>query len=891
MKKLLYFLMAGVIFLASACGGGNAPYDLRTENLIDPLAIETSSPALSWKIPALEGGNSQTAYHIVAASDPRLLAPGKADLWDSGRVESDESVLVSWGGKPLDSRSQVWWKVKTWDAAGGESSWSPVASLGIGLIEPGDWSGSYIGLDSLEGEYQSPMLRSGFIAGKAQRHLLHVNSLGYHEVYLNGAKVGDAVLAPAVSQTGTRSLAVTYDLSDLVRKGDNDLVLWLGQGWYRPGLPGVVYPGALVRAQVETFADGKWSTVLATGVGWKARPSAYTGTGSWRMGDFGGEVIDGSKMLADMTSPTLDAVEWSNAVAVDVPAHKVSPQMAELNTVIETLKAISVTAHGDEGNAWMVDLGRPINGLTTIQFRDLAPGREIVMRYGDHIAANGLPGQRFEDRYIARGVDGETFENRFNHHAYRYILISGLDTAPAPEDITGRLISTGYRDASSFECSDADMNAIHDMVQYTLKCLTWGGYMVDCAHIERLGYGGDGHGSTVTANTMFDMHALYTNWLHAWNDSQRPDGWLPHVAPNPYRAGGGPYWCAFIVAAPWEMYLAYGDKRILEEYYPKMQLWMDYVKAYTIDGMLTEWPEDGFRHWFLGDWATPTPPRGSWRPGMPVTPPVVNPRDPGSISLVANCVVSESLGTMAKIALILGRRQDAANWTAWKDQTDRLIHANLYDEATGSYASGSQIDQAYPMLVGATPVELLPTVRESMMNMTAEKLDGHLGAGLVGIPVLVDWAVRNREVDFMYGMLKKRDFPGYLYMMDNSDTGDGPGTTWEHWNGQRSRLHNCYNGIGSWFYNAIGGLHTDGNSPGWRHSVIDIQIPSEGITWARTSKETPYGTLSVDWSLEGKTVSVKATVPPGCTSEVILPAGKDPVPLASGNHSLSYDLP
>lgn len=890
MKKLLYPLVACLMCLALACGAQNAPYDLRTENLTNPLAIETSTPALSWKIPALAGGNSQVAYRIVAASDNRLLIPGKADLWDSGRVESGESVLVPWNGKPLGSRSTVWWKVKTWDAQGRESSWSPAAALGVGLLEPGDWRGSYIGLDSLQGQYQCPMLRSGFTAGRGARYLLHVNSLGYHEVYLNGAKVGDAVLAPAVSQTGARSLAVTYDLSELVRRGGNDLVLWLGQGWYRPGLPGVVYPGALVRAQVEKLSDGEWSTILATDGEWKARPSAYTGTGSWRMGDFGGEVVDGAKMPADMSTTTLDGMEWGNAVEVDVPAHKVSPQMAELNTVLATFKPVGVTAHGEDGNAWMVDLGRPINGLTSIRFRGLASGQEVVMRYGDHIAFNGLPGQRFEDRYIARGEDGETFENRFNHHAYRYILISGIETAPAPEDITGRLISTGYREASSFECSDSDMNAIHDMVQYTLKCLTWGGYMVDCAHIERLGYGGDGHGSTVTAHTMFDMHALYTNWLHAWNDSQGTDGWLPHTAPNPYRAGGGPYWCAFIVAAPWEMYLAYGDKRILEAYYPNMRLWMDYVKAYTVDGMLTEWPEDDFRHWFLGDWATPTPPRVPGQ-GGPFTPPVVNPRDPRSISLVANCVVSESLGTMAKIAQILGRGEDAGRWTAWKQETDRLIHTNLFDAATGNYASGSQIDQIYPMLVGATPTELLPMVSGSLMNMTSEKLDGHLGAGLAGIPVMVDWAVRNRQVDFLYGMLKKRDFPGYLYMIDNSDLAGGPATTWEHWNGQRSRLHNCYNGIGSWFYNAIGGLRNDGNSPGYRHSVIDIQIPSEGITWARTSKETPYGTLSVNWSLEGKTVSIEAVIPPGCTSEVILPAGKVPVRLTSGSHLLSYDLP
>jgi alpha-L-rhamnosidase len=313
-----------------------------------------------------------------------------------------------------------------------------------------------------------------------------------------------------------------------------------------------------------------------------------------------------------------------------------------------------------------------------------------------------------------------------------------------------------------------------------------------------------------------------------------------------------------------------------------MQRWFDYVQAHSVDGLLEPWPDTEYRTWYLGDWATP--------PGVDQT-------APESIGVVTNCVVSESLGLMTKIARILGREQDADRYAAWKRETDRLIHATFFAADSQSYASGSQIDQIYPMLVGATPAEMLPPVEESLIRETFENRDGHLATGLVGIPVMVDWAVRNRRVDFMYDMLKKRDFPGYLYMIDQGAT-----ATWEHWNGSRSRVHNCFNGIGSWFYQAIGGLRHDGDTPGWRHSVIDIQIPSEGVTWARTAKETPYGTLALDWKLEGKTISAQVTIPPGCTSKVEFPAGTTEyilngrpqsaaAILTSGDHSLSYDLP
>jgi len=428
--------------------------------------------------------------------------------------------------------------------------------------------------------------------------------------------------------------------------------------------------------------------------------------------------------------------------------------------------------------------------------------------------------------------------------------ISNLPVQPSLDDIRAYLIHTDFREASSFQCSDPEMNAIHDMIQYTLRCLSLGGYIVDCPQIERLGYGGDGNATTKTAQTMFDLSPLYANWMQAWADCVREDGGMPHTAPNPYRAGGGPFWCGFIITASWETYINYGDSRLIEKYYPVMQHWLEYVKKYTVDGLLERWPDTDYRNWYLGDWATP---RGVDQTAKP------------SVDLVNNCFITVCYSTMEKIASFLGKKNDATVYAEKKRQLKKLIHERFFDSATNSYATGSQIDLIYPMLAEITPESLIPKVIQSLYTETEQNKGGHLATGLVGITVLTDWAILNRSVDWVYSMLKKKDYPGYLYMIENGAT-----TTWEHWNGERSWIHNCYNGIGAWFYQALGGIRPDEKYPGYRRVIIAPQVPA-GINWAKVSKETPYGTLAIDWELREGMLHINLTIPPGCTALLELP--------------------
>jgi alpha-L-rhamnosidase len=228
-----------------------------------------------------------------------------------------------------------------------------------------------------------------------------------------------------------------------------------------------------------------------------------------------------------------------------------------------------------------------------------------------------------------------------------------------------------------------------------------------------------------------------------------------------------------------------------------MERWIGFAESRKKEGLLRNWGDRSYRWWYLGDWATPTG---------------INQKDSLSIDLVSNCVMSESYMTMAKIAKVLGKDADAEEYTKKYQQQNAVLHKAYFNTETNSYSTGTQIDLVYPMFVGATPSDCIEAVESTLKKETAGRFNGHLSTGLVGVPIITQWATKVGETQFLYDMLKKREYPGYLYMLDN-----GADLTWEHWNGRRSHIHNCFNGIGSWFYQALAGINPDETQPGYKN--------------------------------------------------------------------------
>ena len=354
MKRLLclicYFCCLSIIAHGNAKTTPFHLVELKCENLTNPLGIDNVTPHFSWKLKGEELKGGQAYYEIQVASDSLLLVQDKADLWNTGKIKSGASVMVSYKGKPLTSRSLCYWRVRAWNIKKQASVWSSVARFGVGILDKSQMQGEYIGSSTEGGKICAPLLRKKVKMTKGETSFLHVNTLGYHEIYVNGKKVSEDVLTPAVSHLSKRSLIVTYDITPYLQEGENDLLLWLGQGWYKTTTFGAAYEGPLVKAELDVLKNGEWEVVTKTDRSWNGRESGYSDTGTWRALQFGGERVDGRILPKDLSAQTLDKMKWAPVVTVTVPDHIASPQMCEVNKIHEILQAVSVKKTNE--NMW-----------------------------------------------------------------------------------------------------------------------------------------------------------------------------------------------------------------------------------------------------------------------------------------------------------------------------------------------------------------------------------------------------------------------------------------------------------------------------------------------------------------------------------------------------------
>lgn len=832
------------------------PSKLLCEYRVNPEGIDATPPRLSWTLEAEYRGARQWAYQILVASTAAMLEKDQGDLWDSGRVVTADGTLQAYGGAPLESRQRCFWKVRVWSEEDRKQPgpWSPIARWSMGLLTDSDWQCKYIGMRATDGDPKFPWLRTTFSLETVPADArVYVNSLGYYELFINGTKVDEYFFTPAATQLSARSYYLVHDVSRYLKPGKNSIALWLGRGWYLPELPGVTHQGPVARAQLEmTGPDGK-TQIVATGTDWKAHASHITAIDEGKSGHYGGERMEMAKYEPRWADADYDDGAWVAAETVEVPAHTVCAQRVGPNQVQKRFAPRVIRPFGEK--SWLVDFGASITGSFEYQFKAPKAGGEIVFDYYDRVVeGQELRNFRQHDVYVSDGAEDGRFATHFNYHAFRYVRIVGLDAPPREEDLSAALISSDMQPLSSFACSNPLLNDIHDMIFYTLRCLSLGGFLVDCPHIERLGYGGDGLASTPTALTMFNLGAMYNGWIEDWRDCQREDGDMPHTAPNPWNAGGGPFWCSFIIGAPWHMATLYDDDRILADNYPAMQRWLDgWVESRCKDDLLMGWENKPYRNWYLGDWA---------QPGR------LEKEREKSTHLVGNCVRIQSYDFMARIAARSGKAKDAKRYQAKADALRPKVHAAFYDAAQGTYADDTQIDLAYPLLTGVVPEPLRAGILKRLEDDILVKRKGHLDVGLVGVPILIECLLKYDRSDLVFTILNTDTFPGYGYMLKNDAT-----TTWEHWDGDRSHIHNCYNGIGAWFYRGSAGILPDPEQ-GYEHPTLRPAVTGD-VTWAQARQETVAGTIASHWRILNGQFLWDIQIPPGAKSAtVMIPAKK-----------------
>ena len=295
--------------------------DLRCEYLQNPLGVDAAKPRLSWILDAGEQkpkirGQRQTAYRVLVASTTERLAQNQGDLWDSGRVASDQSTLVEYSGEPLESRLRCHWKVRVWDKDGAVSPWSDAATWTMGLLNPKDWQARWITMKTDRGPAH-PWLRHTFdVTSAISRGEIYVITPGHYELFLNGKKVGTDVLMPAHVNLKKRYLCNVYDVSALLQKGTNCVALWMGPGWYQPRY-GNPYGSPIVRTQLE-IQSPNGRTVIGTDASWRVADSCISQIGGWGWSDMGGERWDARRFVKEWNQAGFDDSTWASAA--EVPA-------------------------------------------------------------------------------------------------------------------------------------------------------------------------------------------------------------------------------------------------------------------------------------------------------------------------------------------------------------------------------------------------------------------------------------------------------------------------------------------------------------------------------------------------------------------------------------------
>lgn len=877
--------------------GGLTPIDLRTEYLENPLGVETPRPRLSWRVVtvpgAAEASAKQTAYRLRVATEERVSARGTADLWDSGIVELGETTHIEYGGEILASRMRCVWWVRVRDEAGAWSAWSDAGAWTMGLLHPSDWTGAWIGTGETFSDEQDlrptdrdeppdntmpdPWFRRVFtVETRPRRATAFVASVGYHELFVNGRKVGDAVLAPSVTDNSKRARYVSYEIAELLVPGENVIGLWLGTGWsiFQPFATPDKPRAPIVRARFDLDFDDGSSRTIATDHTWKTHPSPNTLTGIWTFMNFGGEHYDANREVPGWCEPGLNEAAWKPVEVFD-PTLAISSDLIEPNRELTALAACEVeeTADGE----YRVDFGRNFSGWVEIDVRG-QPGDRVEFLFSERSDAPAT--HRLHSAYVIGPSGRGTFKNRFNYCAGRWLTVRGLRARPVEADFRGWLVRNDFSKTASFACSQPLLNQIHDATLWTLENLALGGYIVDCPHRERMGYGGDGHASITTALNHYALGAFCTKWSEDWRDVQGSaprwgfgipagtpggggddDGNLPYTAPT-YWGGGGPSWSGFCVHLPWETYRRYGDVRILRENFSTIERWLRFLETKATNDLLQPW---GGEWDFLGDWMAPN---GTTSENA-VT------RD---TLFFNNGYWIYNLQTAADIARVLGEHDCVARWTKRANDVRAAVHREFYDPVDSSYASGSQASLAMA-LVADVPPERLRGAVEARLEREIHARGGHIHAGITGGAFLFKALIQQQRDDLVYAMVAKTSYPSWGHMLAS-----GASTFWEGWADTHSRIHSSFLYVGQWFIHSVLGVQPHATEGGFKHFVVRPGVTEQPeLTWARGHYESLHGRIEVSWERGDAIFKLSVQVPANTTARVYLPTSEEArVTLAGG---------
>jgi len=853
--RILYSFLFLITFSISF--GQNRVQNLLVNNSINPIGLDSPSPGFSWQLSSGKRAVLQKAYEIKMIS-------GKTKVWNSGKVLSEESVHIPYSGPALESEKKYIWQVRTWDNSGKVSEWSEPAFFQTGFLSKSDWKAKWISPGYEEDSLMrpSPLFRKEFpTSKKIISAIAYITSHGLYEAQINGKRIGDAYLSPGWTSYKKHLPYQVYDITGLLKNGKNALGITLGNGWYRGylawgGKHNIYGKDISLLFQMRiNYADGS-SELIVSDETWKSS------TGSLVYSEiYNGESQDARLDKAGWTLPGYEDKNWSGVKLEDFSNDNLVASINEPIRKHEYFKPIRIfkTPKGEQ----VLDFGQNLVGWVILKVKGKA-GDKIILSHAEVLDKQGnfyidnLRAAKSQDTYILKGGEEETFEPHFTWHGFQFLKVEGYPGELKPENFMAVALYSDMKPTGNFLSSNVLVNHLQHNIQWGQK----GNFLdvpTDCPQRdERLGWTGDAQVFSRTAAFNMQVDNFFSKWLQDIAFDQEPNGSIPFVVPNVLGegAGGSTGWADVSTIIPWNMYLAYGDKSVLERQYASMKAWVGYMTNHSKQDL---W-NTGFH---FGDWLF-------YRP--------LDDNDGRAAVtdkyLIAQSFYAHSTQLLLQAARVLGKEEDINAYTAL---IKRIKDAYLKEYVT---PNGRLISSTQTAYVLALNFDMLP---ENLRAQAAERLveniksyDNHLTTGFLGTPYLCHVLSRFGYDDMAYTLLLQETYPSWLYPVKMGAT-----TIWERWDGikpdstfevpsMNSYNHYSYGAIGDWMYRKMVGLDTYEDGVGYKHSKIQPHIGG-GFSSASASLETYYGKLSNSWNVENNRIIMDVEIPPNTRSSVFLP--------------------
>jgi hypothetical protein len=865
-----------MLMLAQAASATLSPTGLQCEFLVNPMGVDLPQPRLSWIVQSDQRSEVQTCYQILTASSTNLLAKNNGDLWDSGRIKSDQTISVKYNGQPVTSARQVFWKVRVWDKGGHPSAWSAPATWTMGLLTPADWQANWISLptplnrnpnsnrldtstpSSSAPTYTTLLLRREFIVKSGlRRAVAFVCGLGYCEMTLNGANVTDQVLTPGWTKYDKTCLYDTYEVTSCLRPGANAVGLFLGNAMYNvPRTPGryTKFSGsfrpqkAIAQIRLE-YQDGT-SELVATDDQWSVGSGPVTFTSP-----YGGEDYDARLNLAGWDQPGFDAADWPRASVTEGPGG--------------ALKGISCAAP----HMRRFEVFQPVNtkelkpGVLVFDFGQNAaqmpkltvhgqPGSSIKLWPSELLKSDGSADQTSMGKptfclYTLSGQGRETWSPRFFYCGYRYLQVQCLPppdggAVPVLDAVESAVIHSSAPAASQFSTSSDLLNRIHTLIRWAQRS-NMASVLTDCPHREKLGWLEQTHLNGPSLRYNFDLNSFFTKTMNDMADSQLPNGLIPDIAPEYTIFSGGfrdsPEWGSAFLLVAWQQYQFTGDPELLRRYYPGMARYVAYLDSMAKNHIVSQG---------LSDWYD------------------IGPGNPGNSKLTPRGVTATAFYyqdtlVLAQTARLLHLTSDAKKYDLQAGQIREAFNSNYFNPTTSQYSTGSQCANALPLVMGLSP----PANRFAVLaNLVKDVQQKGLTAGDVGYRYLLRALADGGRSDVIFAMNNQDEKPGYGYQLKMGAT-----SLTEAWDALRSSSQNHFmlGQINEWFFHDLAGIQSDPATPGFKHIIIKPAVVGN-LSFVQASYYSVHGKISVEWSRSGTEFTLKTLIPANTTATLFLPA-------------------